>query len=128
MVMNFAMKSRQRSGKLQIPHPKPPTIPKLQGPSRQMRIGLRFGVWCLFGIWILGFGISSFAANSFVDGFKGVDVVDTAVDNLGVTYVLGKDSANNTLIWKYDAVGAVLHWITNATYPQTNIVYRTNSN
>src|SRR5438067_774800 len=111
MVMNFAMKSRQRSGKLQIPHPNPPTNPKLQGPSRRTRIGLRFGASCLFGIWILSFGISSFAANSFVDGFKGVDVVDTAVDNLGVTYVLGKDSANNTLIWKYDAAGAVLHWI-----------------
>jgi len=81
----------------------------------------------LFVIGILGFGISAYAANSFVDGFKGIEVVDTTVDNLGVTYVLGKDSANSTLIWKYDAAGASLHWITNATYPLTNVIYRTNS-
>ena len=33
-------------------------------PRRLARAGLEFGIWSLFGFWILGFGISAFAADT----------------------------------------------------------------
>src|SRR5262249_43517409 len=122
MLMTFAMKT-------------PGTFPRAQIVSEaKERFALRrvrFGTGNGFGFRAFGFlawlillvvwGSTAFGANSFVVGFQGIDVVDTAVDNSGITYVLGKDATNNTVLRKYDASGAVLLWTGDLA------VYRTNS-
>src|SRR5438874_12498216 len=65
---------------------------------------------------------ASFAANSFVLPFPGVQVVDSVVDNLGVTYILGKDPNNNAVVRKYSSAGAEILW------PGDFAEYRTNLN
>jgi hypothetical protein len=60
------------------------------------------------------------AAQSFVEPYPGVQVVDSAVDNLGITYVLGKDANNNTVIKKYSAAGATLLWTGDQAEWRTN--------
>src|SRR2546426_5260898 len=44
--------------KLQIPNPKSQKSSNLQIPNQQTDRGLRFGIWNLFGVWDLGFGVS----------------------------------------------------------------------
>jgi hypothetical protein len=68
-------------------------------------------------IWIclllaVGHASVSFGANSFVLGFRGVDVLDSTVDILGTTYLLGNDT-NGCLLRKFDSAGAKQKWTSN---------------
>ncbi len=67
--------------------------------------------------------IACFGANSFVTNFAEIQVVDSTVDNLGTTYILGADAYNNTLIRKYSSTGGVLPWAgpTNAYLTISNL-------
>jgi hypothetical protein len=75
-------------------------------------------------LWLFRLTLVADAANSFVVGFQGVDVVDTAVDSAGVTYVLGKDANNHAVLRKYDASGAVLLWTGDLAVYRTNTTLR----
>jgi hypothetical protein len=53
-------KHRAKNPKLQIPNPKEAPISKLQ--NALVLSSLKLGIWCFFGAWSLGFGISRASA------------------------------------------------------------------
>ncbi len=53
---------------------------------------------------------AAFGANSFVVGLSGLQIVDTTVDSLGVTYVLASDGGGNCIINKYGTSGVLIPW------------------
>src|SRR5260221_5795721 len=62
-------------------------------------LGIGIGLLLLLGVVTVSFG-----ANSYVVGYQGVNVMDSAVDNLGITYLLGQDT-NKCVLRKYDTAG-----------------------
>src|SRR5438552_17526139 len=103
------MKTRwiEQSSKLQAPSSREATSSKLQASILRGRRFLKLGIWSFSGAWslelgaftmvllLLGLATPSFASNSFVKGYLGLQVVDSAVDTLGLTYVLVRDAKSH---------------------------------
>src|SRR6266478_1126695 len=99
----------------EAPHPKLQFQTASRGSARCYCLrawSLGLGTFTTILLLLLGLTPQSFAANSFVKGYLGLDVVDSAVDNLGFTYVLARDTNSQCRILKYDAVGAARPWTT----------------
>jgi hypothetical protein len=68
----------------------------------------------------VAFALSARAVSSFVLGFQDLQVVDTVVDDAGVTYVLAKNANNYAVLRKFGPDGGALVWTKDSLIENIN--------
>ncbi len=97
MLLTVAMKTRDS---LRLPHRH----------HLLFTLGIRPATLALVLVLICGLPRAAFGSSSFVEALAGEEVVDTAVDSFGVTYVLGRNASNQAVLIKYDSSGVEMPW------------------